>query len=273
MATISPAQLNAALNAFRVEESTCGDLISNTRIFVAPLYDCETVPTIFNLTLDTEVVLADDEISVEITSTPPAGVTQLNLRRGDRLYFDDMSPYIVAADTIVPVTGTTAIPIEAATVVSAVSAVASVFPFAEALTVASASLANNIQKEGTGKTSQGRRLDSVVTSIEPTTSGDLYFSLDDRALWQQGGIFSTMERGGEIYVYQTLANGQFGIAGRALVTTFDSTQDAQAVVTVSYEFSFQSDFRYFRPAQFLETTELTGYNQIRRLFGQTLVAA
>jgi len=118
------------------------------------------------------------------------------------------------------------------------------------LGISSAGLSNGIETEETGKTSQGRRTDSVVTKIKPESSGDLFFNLEDYALWAPGNIFNSMQTGNELFVYQELAGGQFGIAGRALVSTFDSTQDAQAVVTVSYTFMYQSDFVYFTPTQF-----------------------
>jgi allophanate hydrolase subunit 1 len=81
-----------------------------------------------------------------------------------------------------------------------------------------------------------------------------------------------MQKGQEVFIYQELAAGQFAILGRALVSSFDSTQDAQAIVTVSYTFRFQSDFVYFTPASYNTPAAVTQYNNVRRLFGQVEVA-
>jgi hypothetical protein len=195
----------------------------------------------------------------------------VKLYRGERLYFGAV-PAIVAADTIVSTTGTTVIPIEPATATIASGDTASVFPYAEAVNVSSASLANNIEVTDTGKTRQGRRRDGQVVVIAPETSGDLYFNLSDDALWTKDLIFDAMQKGQEVFIYQELAAGQFAILGRALVSSFDSTQDAQAIVTVSYTFRFQSDFVYFTPASYNTPAAVTQYNNVRRLFGQVEVA-
>lgn len=266
MAQITNTQLLSALDAFRVAESKCGDLLADSKIYISPLFNCSATPPILDLTPG---ITTANAASVVITAVAglPVGVTNFTLERGTRLYFST-TPHIVAAQTVLTATGGT-IPVEPTGPVLAVTDIASVLPRAAAVAIGSAGLANNIGTEETGKTSQGLRVDKKVVSIAPALSGDLYLNLQDRALWGAGNIFDAMQTGGEIAVYREVAGGEYAITGRALVTSFDDSNDAQTVAKVSYQFDFQSDFVYFKPFDFSTVGQQTAHNTVRRLWGLT----
>jgi hypothetical protein len=269
MAQITNTQLLSALDAFRVNESDCGDLIADTKIYIAPLFNCATVAPILDLTPGVTALNANSVVVTAVAGLP-AGVTSVTLERGTRVYFT-ATPHVVAAQTVLTATGGT-IPVEPTGPALTVTDVASILPRAAAVNVGSASLAMNIGTEDTGKTAQGRRNDKVVTTIAPALSGDMYLNLSDRAVWGAGNIFDAVQTGSELFIYREVGGGEYAICGRALVTSFDDSNDAQTVVKISYQFDFQSDFVLFKPFDFNAVGQQTSHNLVRRLWGLTELA-
>lgn len=255
--------LAALLRNYAPDGNPCGDLLSDGRLFLAPLTPCLRVPSPITLTVEAPLAVDDETISLSTTSTTP-----VILEAGRVLFLTSTNTVTVLTETTFDATSSpVTVPIEASTVVAAATDTFDFINRLELLTAEDLSVDYGFDTESSNKVRQGLRKNMRIVGYQPVVSGTLFTDLDDGSVWGDQYLVSNGLTGKELFAYLSLAGGEVAIIGPAILTSFGISNGANSLSKITAELTFNDETVTLPAFRQLATADQTSFNAIRNCFG------
>jgi hypothetical protein len=262
------------ISQFAVSPTTCGDLVSNAKLYLVKLKNCAEEPSTYTITFSTAIAVGAVTADLALTAPVTVPVTTLFLKRGTRIYrASGVAPYVeyveLLNDTLLTQgTPSTGVPIAPALAIIASSATANQLEALQVLSAKNVPVDYAVNTDDTKRTSDGLKARMTVTRISPTIQTELFYDLNEASIFAEGYALDTFLSGGDVYAIRFSSGGESMLAGRVKFSAFGETDEVDSTCKLSATLAFQSNWNLTKPYRYLSVAQKASFNEIQRQIGK-----
>jgi hypothetical protein len=255
------------LRTFDRSLESCGDILGEGRLFLAPLPRCLTTPQEYTLEVDGAVDVDDEEIDLQVSAPATPEDEEVYLQAGRLLYFG-ATTVEVAQDAVLLVGGpavtVSILPAEATIADGSTTDIINVL---EVVGISNMPLDFASQTENNKKLRDGIQGSIIKTSITPAINAELFFRFDDDGFWQRGFLYDGGVSNSRVYAISLRGNERHGIYGPVEVQSVSFQSQVEQLQKVTAQLSYVPTWYEHRVFDYLSAGERTAVNNIRELVG------